>query len=83
MNLFRNSRGSGVSSRPGICHDVLEMRQQVNTLIATNLHWQPNGELHPEDLERLRERLLSDQALDACQQKVLAGWMVEKQQQAA
>ncbi|PZV01618.1 MAG: hypothetical protein DCF24_04040 [Cyanobium sp.] len=59
------------------------MRQQPNTLIPTNLHWQSNGELHPEDLERLRERLLADRALDHRQQRHLAGWVVEKQRQVA
>ena len=65
--------------------DTMEQpaRQQPNTLIPTNLHWQSNGELHPEDLERLRERLLADRALDRCQQRHLAGWVVEKQRQAA
>jgi hypothetical protein len=52
-------------------------------LIPTNLHWQENGELHPDDLERLRERLLADAALDQHQQRDLAGWVVQKRQAAA
>ena len=58
-------------------------RQQLDTLIPTQLHWQANGELHPEDVERLRDRLLADRALDEVQQRVLAGWLIRRQHQAA
>jgi hypothetical protein len=62
---------------------VGQKNQRLNTLIPTNLHWQENGELHPDDLERLRERLLADAALDQHQQRDLAGWVVQKRQAAA
>ncbi|MCP9773273.1 hypothetical protein KBY66_11650 [Synechococcus sp. Tobar12-5m-g] len=58
-------------------------RQQPNTLIPTHLHWQANGELHPEDVERLSERLLADQTLDEVQLLLMASWVIGKQQQAA
>jgi hypothetical protein len=47
-------------------------------LITTNLHWLENGELHPDDLERLRERLLADVALNQTQQRDREGWVIEK-----
>ena len=49
-------------------------------MIPTQLHWQANGELHPDDVEHLGERLLADQALDAVQQRLLASWVSGKQQ---
>jgi len=55
-------------------------RQQPDTLIPTQLQWQANGELHPEDVEHLSERLLADQALDEVQQLLLASWVSGKQQ---
>ncbi|CAK6694870.1 hypothetical protein VB734_09700 [Synechococcus sp. BA-124 BA4] len=58
-------------------------RQHVNTLITTDLHWQTNGELHPDDVARLRERLLADAALNPVQLQLLDGWMVTKQKQPA
>ncbi|MCP9840419.1 hypothetical protein KBY93_07185 [Synechococcus sp. J7-Johnson] len=51
--------------------------------MTTDLHWQKNGELHPEDLARLRERLLADAALNPLQVQLLDGWMLTKQKQAA
>lgn len=61
---------------------VATAHQQVHTLITTDLHWQENGELHPDDLERLRERLLADVALNHTEQEVLSGWLVLQQQRA-
>jgi hypothetical protein len=49
-------------------------------LIPTQLQWQANGELHPEDVEHLSERLLADQALDEVQQLLLASWVSGKRQ---
>jgi hypothetical protein len=60
-----------------------QRRQHLNTLMTTDLHWQKNGELHPEDLARLRERLLADAALNPLQVQLLDGWMLTKQKQAA
>jgi hypothetical protein len=60
-----------------------ERRQHLNTLMTTDLHWQKNGELHPDDLARLRERLLADAALNPVQVQLLDGWMLTKQKQAA
>ena len=51
--------------------------------MTTDLHWQTNGELHPEDLARLRERLLADAALNPVQLQLLDGWVVNKQKQLA
>lgn len=47
-------------------------------LTPTNLHWQENGELHPDDLECLRDRWLADAALDSRQHRHLAGWVQHK-----
>lgn len=49
-------------------------------MITTDLHWQENGELHPEDIERLRERLLADAALNRNEQDVLDGWLLRHRQ---
>ncbi|MDM7938509.1 MAG: hypothetical protein QUV06_13790 [Cyanobium sp. CZS 48M] len=51
--------------------------------MTTDLHWQTNGELHPDDLARLRERLLADAALNPVQLQLLDGWVVNKQKQLA
>ncbi|MCP9845608.1 MULTISPECIES: hypothetical protein [Synechococcales] len=47
-------------------------------MTPTNLHWQENGELHPDDLECLRDRWLADAALDSRQHHHLAGWVQHK-----
>ncbi len=54
--------------------------QHIHTLITTDLHWQENGELHPDDLARLRDRLLADAALDHIQQEVIDGWVCRRQE---
>jgi hypothetical protein len=78
-----NHRISSRITDPGTETMVQPRRQHVHTLMTTDLHWQENGELHPEDFERLRERLLCDAALSQPQLQLLQGWMVTKQKQPA